>query len=816
MLRFASLLVAVPVLAVSATAQATVDAPLLPLTTSVYPGVLEFDADHAQLEHLGLHEDLRMTRWPVPGGGVVELELSQVHPDFTNMKRFVDGVEREVDRGNQTLWKGQVRGDAPGSAWMSFSSTGCYGWYEVNGELFHMTAFAAPNNDWSHAGVRIYPEALNHSIVGIQPREIECQVTQRDLAAASVSVPQGPQSFGSQATLEMRIAIETDFQYFNNWNSLAAATNFLTQLLAAISDRYEEQVDVIATYPYVGMYTSNNDPWDAQSGGASAMLSQFRQAWSGNIPENAHLGHFISGQGLGGGVAHVDVLCSQNWGFGVSGGVNGGTGFPVNQGGDTWDFVVIAHELGHQVGTGHTHSYNPPIDTCGSSGGTCINSGTIMSYCHTCSGGMNNITTYFHPIVVANMRADAVQSCIPVYVPPCTEEGMEPNDSCGGASALIGAGSFESLQAVQGNTDFFEVQVPAGQSYAFVMTHDPLLGDVDVRLWDSACAGLADQGIEGSGEERVTYTNSSGGSQSVYLEVFLDDAVPCNVYDLDIAQVAAPCTTDVDVFTGNYDCAAPAPLQSGVHFPLHTSVVEPDHYTFCVAPNQDVTIDLLFEVEDGDLDMFLFEGEDCSGPVVGVAMSTDSVERIEWFNPSLDTPQRLTLLVVVAPGSFHACVENAIAIGYQAGDCDAPQPAGPIGSTYCSPANLNSLDVPAVMTAIGQEELALQDVTLQASGLPLNQFGFFIVSATQGFVANPGGSMGNLCLAGDIGRYQDQVMGSGALGMITLEVDLLDLPTNPPQPVLVGQTWNFQAWYRDVVLGTPRSNFTDAVSITFE
>ncbi|MFT6833658.1 MAG: hypothetical protein ACJAZN_003843, partial [Planctomycetota bacterium] len=28
-----------------------------------------------------------------------------------------------------------------------------------------------------------------------------------------------------------------------------------------------------------------------------------------------------------------------------------------------------------------------------------------------------------------------------------------------------------------------------------------------------------------------------------------------------------------------------------------------------------------------------------------------------------------------------------------------------------------------------------------------------------------------------------------------------------------GETWNFQAWYRDAVSGTPTSNFTDGISI---
>jgi len=34
--------------------------------------------------------------------------------------------------------------------------------------------------------------------------------------------------------------------------------------------------------------------------------------------------------------------------------------------------------------------------------------------------------------------------------------------------------------------------------------------------------------------------------------------------------------------------------------------------------------------------------------------------------------------------------------------------------------------------------------------------------------------------------------------------------------ILAGETWNFQAWYRDTVAGQPTSNFTDAIQIGFQ
>jgi hypothetical protein len=61
-----------------------------------------------------------------------------------------------------------------------------------------------------------------------------------------------------------------------------------------------------------------------------------------------------------------------------------------------WDIFVVAHEMGHNFGAPHTHSMYPRIDNC--AGGDCsvTPNGTIMSYCHQCSGGMSNILLNFH------------------------------------------------------------------------------------------------------------------------------------------------------------------------------------------------------------------------------------------------------------------------------------------------------------------------------------------------------------------------------------------------------------------------------------
>ena len=139
----------------------------------------------------------------------------------------------------------------------------------------------------------------------------------------------------------------------------------------------------------------------------------------------------------------------------------------------------------------------------------------------------------------------------------------------------------------------------------------------------------------------------------------------------------------------------------------------------------------------------------------------------------------------------------------------------PLGTTYCSPANPNSTGQPGSLRALGAEMARDNFVTLEARDLPADEFGYFLVGSSMDFVANPGGSQGNLCLGGSIGRYDQKVLSSGPEGSFAISVDLRSLPTSPRHDVQPGETWSFQAWYRDKA-PQATSNFTDAVSITFQ
>ena len=156
-----------------------------------------------------------------------------------------------------------------------------------------------------------------------------------------------------------------------------------------------------------------------------------------------------------------------------------------------------------------------------------------------------------------------------------------------------------------------------------------------------------------------------------------------------------------------------------------------------------------------------------------------------------------------------------VAASYGAG----PDSLGTVGINYCQPATPNASGLAAAIGATGSRVVALNGLVLEASNLPQSSFTIFLTSRTQGYVPNPGGGLGHLCIVGAIGRYvgPGQIQNSGTAGAVSLALDLTRHPT-PSGLVAVspGETWNFQAWYRDSAGGAATSNFSDALEVTFE
>ncbi|MEM6568798.1 MAG: hypothetical protein AAF957_10330 [Planctomycetota bacterium] len=175
-------------------------------------------------------------------------------------------------------------------------------------------------------------------------------------------------------------------------------------------------------------------------------------------------------------------------------------------------------------------------------------------------------------------------------------------------------------------------------------------------------------------------------------------------------------------------------------------------------------------------------------------------------------------LLVSGPTGVHVVDPVAGTLTTVLADVDGLYVSEPTtGSGYCTGVP-NSTGVPAATSAVGSRAVADDEMTLHCHRMPTGATAYFLASRQPGLTTNPGGSDGNLCLAGPIGRFvgPGQVLNSGAEGRVSLDLDLAAHPTPTGfVQVLPGETWFYQCWYRDSTGGQATSNFSNGWGITF-
>ncbi len=189
----------------------------------------------------------------------------------------------------------------------------------------------------------------------------------------------------------IQIYFEVDNDIYRDKGSSSQVTNYVTGLFNEVATLYANE-NVNITISEIFIWTSTS-PYSGSS--SSAMLSQFQ-----NIRRsfNGDLGQLLSYQASGG-IAVLNGLCHPYTAARLSfSSINKTYRSLPNY---SFSVMVVAHELGHLLGSHHTHACkwngnNTAIDGCaGFTEGSCgnpgipSNGGTVMSYCHISSTGIN-------------------------------------------------------------------------------------------------------------------------------------------------------------------------------------------------------------------------------------------------------------------------------------------------------------------------------------------------------------------------------------------------------------------------------------------
>lgn len=379
------------------------------------------------------------------------------------------------------------------------------------------------------------------------------------------------------------------------------------------------------------------------------------------------------------------------------------------------------------------------------------------------------------------------------------DDSFEPSDSCA-SPAPISEGIHPNLLVSTTDDDWYRIAVAPGDQVTVVAHFEHSLADVELELFGGGCLNLIDGSYSTDDLEIVSGANFTNSIQQYRIHLYaLQGLMECSEYELEITTTQHPCgVVQDDGFEENDTCATAATLVSSASNLLVTRT-DPDWYAISVAAGAQVSIDIAFIHEGGDIDAALFAT--CgNAPIAGSYSVTDN-ESISWINPNL-TPTTVHLQVLIWPNSPSECNGYDIGISMSI--------ATGIGANYCVTSQ-NSTGMAATIEAIGSSSAAAQSLQLQARDLPALQPSVFYFGGSQ--VQLPFGN-GTRCVGNSgSGVFRLPVTYANAYGNVEHPVDFLN---GPAAVIQAGDTWYFQSWYRDPAAGGAFFDLTDGLAITFQ
>lgn len=362
------------------------------------------------------------------------------------------------------------------------------------------------------------------------------------------------------ATHRVRLALDTDNELLQQkfGNNTTAATNYLAALVTQMSAIYEMEPSAgggrvqLQIGDQILRPSTTADPYSNPGSDMFAQLTEFGTYWKSNYSGITRaFALMISGKSSNpnGAAGIAWVLASGNYCTATSG--NGGH-YSVSQvfkysGSQAADDVsLVAHELGHNFGLAHTHCTDSAgsqpastgtLDQCfaGEAGAGCYSGptscptgapgaphGTLMSYCHVNSCGLN--VDLIHPVqvtVLGNRLASQPASClVPIAAsnqPPTITAPASISVTEDVASSLAGI-SFADPDAGSG-TLTASFSVPKGALSAISGGGVSVGGSVTSRTLDGTLGALNAYIVANN----LRYTTAANDTANVNLTVTIND-----------------------------------------------------------------------------------------------------------------------------------------------------------------------------------------------------------------------------------------------------------------------------------------------------
>jgi hypothetical protein len=391
-------------------------------------------------EVLNVASEITLTDFPVGIGTDGAIELKRSLPIVDGQTTFtVNGTEPYTPPSIQTF-RGKVQGDEKSKVVLTIIDGNITGIVQRGDGNRYILSPSTNSKKESREHL-----LFNETAVQLLPSEREFHCLTSDDLVEEHGVHPTSKSVSRDRTLSndllvVDVFIETDIKLYNKLNpnpetaSIENVINYAVPLLAMVSSIYEEEINV--TFHIVDFNVWDvEDPYQA-GGDIKKMLDKFAEYWSrNNGGVRRTIAHLMTGPGSTqvGGIAYRDALCNRGrYGAYSVSGLKATYTYPTLN--YTWDVNVIAHEIGHNFASPHTHVCgfwgSAPLDSCVTttkgpyyaedacekSGPAKPALGSIMSYCHLINDTVP--LTFTAPVVRVIREGAERAACVKVPEAP--------------------------------------------------------------------------------------------------------------------------------------------------------------------------------------------------------------------------------------------------------------------------------------------------------------------------------------------------------------------------------------------------------------
>jgi len=303
----------------------------------------------------------------------LEITVEDVTLQLTRSFVFSDDFTTNLKINQKDIpltYRGKVKGEENSRASVTILDKDIRGSYSYRGENYFFS-----------------PEEELHNALPAMNKSFDCR-------AEEISQPtQVPQKITGSVNLPcIGIRLEVDKDVFDKFKTESNLTGFIVGVWNEVFYLYEREgitlyLNEVFIHKDKEMYDCN-DSYDCLKmigqTVKSGVKSDLTQLWK--LSSSAS-----------GGIAWLPGICSNPPYRTSYAGIDANYQVFPNS---SWTVMVVAHELGHNLGSHHTHACkwngdNTAIDGCYTTEGNCGNpgrpseGGTIMSYCHLTSVGIN-------------------------------------------------------------------------------------------------------------------------------------------------------------------------------------------------------------------------------------------------------------------------------------------------------------------------------------------------------------------------------------------------------------------------------------------